>query len=147
MFIGCLFLDLYSEIKVVQADMLDLPFDSECFDVVIEKGTMVKAELNFLHYIPLFCLGLKFCECGFQVYTFLKYDERKLMICSFFSSFLVINLVKDVLFVDAGDPWNPREETVNKVMATLDGVHRVLKPDGIFISITFGQVIRGTCLI
>lgn len=71
----------YSEIKVVQADMLDLPFDTECFDVVIEKGTMVKAELNFLHYIPLFCLGLKF---GFQVNTFLKYDERKLMICSFF---------------------------------------------------------------
>ncbi|KAF8112297.1 hypothetical protein N665_0065s0074 [Sinapis alba] len=75
----------YKEIKVVQADMLDLPFDSECFDVVIEKGTM------------------------------------------------------DVLFVDAGDPWNPRQETVSKVMATLDGVHRVLKPDGIFISITFGQ--------
>ncbi|KAF2542925.1 hypothetical protein F2Q68_00028888 [Brassica cretica] len=75
----------YKEIKVVQADMLDLPFDTECFDVVIEKGTM------------------------------------------------------DVLFVDAGDPWNPRQETVSKVMATLDGVHRVLKPDGIFISITFGQ--------
>ncbi|EOA17275.1 hypothetical protein CARUB_v10005548mg [Capsella rubella] len=75
----------YKEIKVVQADMLDLPFNSESFDVVIEKGTM------------------------------------------------------DVLFVDAGDPWNPRPETVSKVMATLDGVHRVLKPDGIFISITFGQ--------
>ncbi|KAJ4914222.1 S-adenosyl-L-methionine-dependent methyltransferases superfamily protein [Raphanus sativus] len=50
--------------------MLDLPFDTDCFDVVIEKGTM------------------------------------------------------DVLFVDAGDPWNPRQETVSKVMATLDGVHR-----------------------
>jgi ubiquinone/menaquinone biosynthesis C-methylase UbiE len=69
----------YKEIKVVQADMLDLPFDSESFDVVIEKGTM------------------------------------------------------DVLFVDAGDPWNPRPETVSKVMATLDGVHRVLKPDNILM--------------
>ncbi|KAG1341795.1 protein TIC 62, chloroplastic [Cocos nucifera] len=28
-------------IKVLQADMLDLPFSSECFDLVIEKGTMV----------------------------------------------------------------------------------------------------------
>lgn len=31
----------FSDIKVVEADMLDLPFGSECFDVVIEKGTMV----------------------------------------------------------------------------------------------------------
>lgn len=44
--------------------------------------------------------------------------------------------------MDAGDPWNPRQETVSKVMATLDGVHRVLKPNGIFISITFGQVLK-----
>lgn len=29
------------EIKVLEADMLDLPFSNECFDVVIEKGTMV----------------------------------------------------------------------------------------------------------
>lgn len=33
---------LLSEIKVLEADMLDLPFSNECFDVVIEKGTMVK---------------------------------------------------------------------------------------------------------
>lgn len=49
--------------------------------------------------------------------------------------------LKDVLFVDSGDPWNPRPETVNKVMSMLQQVHRVLKPDGIFISITFGQVL------
>lgn len=72
-------------IKVLEADMLDLPFSSECFDVVIEKGTM------------------------------------------------------DVLFVDSGDPWNPHPATVNKVMKMLDGVHKVLKPEGTFISISFGQ--------
>ncbi|KAM7474963.1 hypothetical protein LguiB_022206 [Lonicera macranthoides] len=75
----------YKDIKVLEADMLDLPFSGESFDVVVEKGTT------------------------------------------------------DVLFVDSGDPWNPRPETVDKVMAVLQGVHRVLKPDGIFISITFGQ--------
>lgn len=75
----------YKEIKVLEADMLDLPFSKECFDVVIEKGTM------------------------------------------------------DVLFVDSGDPWNPNPATVSKAMAMLRGVHRVLKSDGIFISITFGQ--------
>ncbi|KAJ4836070.1 hypothetical protein Tsubulata_008975 [Turnera subulata] len=75
----------FKEIKVLEADMLDLPFKDECFDVVIEKGTM------------------------------------------------------EVLFVNSGDPWNPRPATVSKVMAMLSGVHRILKPDGIFISISFGQ--------
>ncbi|KAK4792841.1 hypothetical protein SAY86_023276 [Trapa natans] len=75
----------YREIKVVEADMLDLPFTNELFDVVIEKGTM------------------------------------------------------DVLFVDSGDPWNPNPETAFKVMTMLRQVHRVLKPNGTFISVTFGQ--------
>ncbi|XP_021813434.1 methyltransferase-like protein 13 [Prunus avium] len=75
----------FKEIKVLEADMLDLPFSNECFDVVIEKGTM------------------------------------------------------EVLFVDSGGPWNPRPATVTKVMKMLEGVHRVLKPDGIYISISFGQ--------
>ncbi|XP_072990887.1 uncharacterized protein [Typha latifolia] len=74
-----------SGIKVVEADMLDLPFESESFDLVIEKGTM------------------------------------------------------DVLFVDSGDPWNPNPSTVDKVMKMLECVHKVLKPEGTFISISFGQ--------
>ncbi|RZC87048.1 hypothetical protein C5167_041979 [Papaver somniferum] len=52
--------------------------------------------------------------------------------------------VKDVVFVDSGDPWNPRPETVKKAMAMLQGVHRVLKPDGVFVSISFGQGRRMT---
>lgn len=46
--------------------------------------------------------------------------------------------------MDSGDPWNPRSETVANVMAMLRQVHRVLRPNGIFISITFGQVIGGS---
>lgn len=65
--------------------MLDLPFRDECFDVVIEKGTM------------------------------------------------------DVLFVNSGDPWNPLPSTIARVRAMLQGVHRVLNTNGIFISISFGQ--------
>ncbi|BAT14458.1 Os11g0557700, partial [Oryza sativa Japonica Group] len=72
-------------VEVVVADMLDLPFDRESFDLVIEKGTM------------------------------------------------------DVLFVDSGDPWNPNPTTVDNVMKMLEGIHKVLKPEGIFVSITFGQ--------
>ncbi|CAH9126137.1 unnamed protein product [Cuscuta epithymum] len=75
----------FKEIKVLEADMLDLPFDDQCFDVVIEKGTM------------------------------------------------------DVLFVDSGDPWNPHPVTVDRVTKMLKEVHRVLKHNGIFISIAFGQ--------
>lgn len=75
----------YKEVKVLEADMLDLPFSNDCFDVVIEKATM------------------------------------------------------EVLFVNSGNPWNPQPETVTKVMAMLEGVHRVLKPDGLFISVSFGQ--------
>lgn len=37
-------LSMSTEIKVLEADMLDLPFEDGCFDVVIEKGTMVLLE-------------------------------------------------------------------------------------------------------
>ncbi|XP_021746039.1 endothelin-converting enzyme 2-like [Chenopodium quinoa] len=49
--------------------------------------------------------------------------------------------IMDVLFVDSGDPWNPKSETISKVMAMLQGIHRVLKPNGIYISISFGHVV------
>ncbi|KAL6896757.1 hypothetical protein ACP4OV_007329 [Aristida adscensionis] len=29
-----------------------------------------------------------------------------------------------------GDPWNPNPTTVNNVMKMLEGIHRVLKPEG-----------------
>uniref|UniRef100_A0A0D9XT75 Uncharacterized protein n=1 Tax=Leersia perrieri TaxID=77586 RepID=A0A0D9XT75_9ORYZ len=76
---------LLAGVEVVVADMLDLPFERESFDLVVEKGTM------------------------------------------------------DVLFVDSGDPWNPNPDTVDNVMKMLEGIHKVLKPEGIFVSITFGQ--------
>lgn len=44
--------------------------------------------------------------------------------------------------MDSGDPWKPKAETVKKVKAMLQGIHRVLKPDGVFISISFGQVMQ-----
>ncbi|PKU73396.1 hypothetical protein MA16_Dca019972 [Dendrobium catenatum] len=65
--------------------MLDLLFESESFDIVVEKGTT------------------------------------------------------DALYLDSGDPWNPRPETVSKVMKVLQGVHKVLKPDEVFIYISFEQ--------
>ncbi|KAI5057094.1 hypothetical protein GOP47_0027109 [Adiantum capillus-veneris] len=72
-------------VAVAVADMLDLPFKDNSFDVVIEKGTM------------------------------------------------------DVLFVNSGDPWNPNLETKKSVALMLESVHRVLSPNGLFISISFTQ--------
>ena len=43
--------------------------------------------------------------------------------------------------MDSGDPWNPNPTTVDNVMKMLEGIHKVLKPDGIFVSVTFGQVL------
>lgn len=45
----------------------------------------------------------------------------------------------DVLFVNGGDPWNPKPETKELVSSFLEGVHRVLSSDGVFISVSFGQ--------
>ncbi|KAK1648765.1 hypothetical protein QYE76_066570 [Lolium multiflorum] len=69
----------------VVVDMLDMPFESESFDLVIEKGTM------------------------------------------------------DALSVDIDDQWNPNPTTVDNIMKMLEGIHKVLKPGDIFVSITFGQ--------
>lgn len=113
---------LSSEIKVLEADMLDLPFGDECFDVVIEKGTMVTN-----HLLVVVSYYLQILVFAFFVLIFI--------------SSTVCNL-KDVLLVDGGDPWNPQPSTRAKVMAMLEGVHRVLKKDGIFVSITFGQVLE-----
>ena len=40
-YLYCSFCHLSSDIQVLEADMLDLPFANGSFDVVIEKGTMV----------------------------------------------------------------------------------------------------------
>ncbi|CAM6012738.1 unnamed protein product [Sphagnum balticum] len=68
-----------------EANMLNLPFEDQSFDVVIEKGAM------------------------------------------------------DVLFVDSGDPWSPKQEVTDRVHSMLAETHRVLTSKGLFISIAFGQ--------
>lgn len=64
---GCLLIfflwsHILTEIRVLEADMLDLPFGNECFDVVIEKGTMVI--LNTC-WSPDFYLTEVLCTCVF----------------------------------------------------------------------------------
>lgn len=113
------------EIKAMVADMLNLPFTDDTFDVVIEKGTMVRKLVVA-------------CTYSFFYKSEILFLVFWLLICQVW-----INLsFKDVLFVDSGDPWNPKAETVSRALAMLEGIHRVLKPDGIFISISFGQVLQ-----
>jgi len=49
-------------------------------------------------------------------------------------------LSQDVLFVDSGDPWSPKQEVTDRVHSMLAETHRVLTSKGLFISIAFGQV-------
>jgi hypothetical protein len=116
----------------MQADMLELPFDDECFDLVIEKGTMV----NYIVFLRLTYSGILAWHSKLTIIipTLFKHVIVKLNLN------MLTLVLKDVLFVDSGDPWNPKPETMAKVMSTLKGVHRVLKAGGTFISITFGQV-------
>lgn len=117
------FLSQMLEIKAMVADMLDLPFADETFDVVIEKGTTVRIkDLDFAFPLQVQTLISSLWLLIYQVWIHLWF--------------------KDVLFVDSGDPWKPKAETVKKVKAMLQGIHRVLKPDGVFISISFGQVMQ-----
>lgn len=126
-------LSMPTEIKVLEADMLDLPFEDGCFDVVIEKGTMVLLEVLFwMYYLVQQWLSIIFLFRRSAIHLYVELRYQKCML---------LNL-KDVLFVDSGDPWNPHHATVEKVMKMLHEIHRVLKPEGIFISITFGQVVR-----
>lgn len=45
----------------------------------------------------------------------------------------------DALWSDGGSQWDPSETVLKDIHLSLDEVLRVLKPDGRFISITFGQ--------
>ncbi|KAF2294433.1 hypothetical protein GH714_011334 [Hevea brasiliensis] len=68
-------------------------------------------------------------------YKEIKVLEADMLHLPFSEGVLMLLLRKE----PCGDPWNPRPANVTQVKAMLDGVHRVLKPDGIFISISFGQ--------
>ncbi|GAA6002776.1 class I SAM-dependent methyltransferase [Rhodotorula paludigena] len=45
----------------------------------------------------------------------------------------------DAMMTSEKDPWNPPSEAVAAARAEVDEVIRVLKPDGIFLYLTFGQ--------
>lgn len=45
----------------------------------------------------------------------------------------------DVLFVDNDSEWSPKPEVKERVFKTVDEIHRVLTPTGVFVSITWSQ--------
>lgn len=51
--------------------MLDLPFGDECFDVVIEKGTMVNV-LNFFSISLLYFFSVVVNNCIFYLRFYLS---------------------------------------------------------------------------
>ncbi|XP_077215442.1 S-adenosyl-L-methionine-dependent methyltransferases superfamily protein isoform X2 [Tasmannia lanceolata] len=70
----------HKDIKVLEADMLDLPFEDECFDVIIEKGTMPHFRRP-LFEAPKFTWSMKWSTFGDGFHYFfytLKKGSRSL---------------------------------------------------------------------
>jgi len=42
--------------------------------------------------------------------------------------------------VDEGDPWNPKEEVVQRVHRVCAEVSRVLKPGGVYLQVSFAVI-------
>ena len=45
----------------------------------------------------------------------------------------------DAIMVDEGDVWDPEQETIDQVDQMCLGIRRILRPEGIFLQITFAQ--------
>ena len=45
----------------------------------------------------------------------------------------------DVIMTDNKDPWNPTDEVKKRAQKVIENVHKVLKPKGQFIQISFEQ--------
>jgi len=72
-------LSMSTEIKVLEADMLDLPFEDGCFDVVIEKGTMVLLEVLFCMYYLVQ-----------QTANHFSFSNDQLIICKFLNFIYIV---------------------------------------------------------
>ena len=47
--------------------------------------------------------------------------------------------------MDEGDPWNPKEEVVQRVHRVCAEVSRVLKPGGVYLQVSFAVITYSDC--
>jgi ubiquinone/menaquinone biosynthesis C-methylase UbiE len=67
-------------------------------------------------------------------------DMRKMtLVCDSSMDLIIDKGGLDALFAENSNPWEPSESVINDVTDTINEVHRVLKPKGVFISISLGQ--------
>ncbi|KAI9282622.1 S-adenosyl-L-methionine-dependent methyltransferase [Sporodiniella umbellata] len=71
--------------------------------------------------------------------TWLEMDIRDLKFENESFDIVIDKGTMDALMCDRGDVWDPSEELIREVKGEVDEVERVLKVQGIFLYITFGQ--------
>ncbi|CEQ41799.1 SPOSA6832_03560, partial [Sporobolomyces salmonicolor] len=88
-------------------------------EVVIEKMARVNAERSEMTWIVGDVRNLPF-------------EDGSIDVC-------IDKGTMDAMMTSKGDVWNPAPEVVANVKGEVDEVVRVLKPDGVFLYLTFGQ--------
>lgn len=53
--------------------------------------------------------------------------------------FVIDKATMDVILTDNKDPWNPSDDVITRSNSILLNCQRVLKPNGLFVSISFDQ--------
>ncbi|CAO3697304.1 unnamed protein product [Rhizopus stolonifer] len=78
------------------------------------------------------------CTDKFEM-TWLEMDIRDLKFDNESFDAIIDKGTMDALMCDRGDVWDPSEELIQEVKGEVDEVERVLKVNGTFLYITFGQ--------
>ncbi|GAA6046820.1 hypothetical protein JCM3770_005659 [Rhodotorula araucariae] len=92
-----------------------------------------------LDYSPVVIDKMARANAGCEGMSWQVGDVRKLPFDAASIDVCIDKATLDAMLTGEKDPWNPPPEAVADCRAEVDEVVRVLKPDGIFLYLTFGQ--------
>ncbi|KAM0786062.1 hypothetical protein ACM66B_006873 [Microbotryomycetes sp. NB124-2] len=95
--------------------------------------------IDNIDYSPVVIDKMKQRHADKPEMTWIVGDVRKLPFESESVDVCIDKGTMDAMMTSGGDPWNPPDEIVQACRAEVDEVVRVLKPNGKFIYLTWGQ--------